>query len=127
MKLVRSILALLAGIVTIVVLSTATDVVLESNGVVPPAEKQAASPQYFYLFAAYRFIYTVIGAYVTARLAPSAPMAHGLILGTLGTALGALGAVVMWGKGPDWYALSLPITAIPLCWLGARLASRRTA
>ena len=125
MRLLRSVLAILAGLVAIVVLSTATDAVLETNGVVPSPEKQAAAPEYFYLFAAYRFIYTVIGAYVTARLAPSAPVTHGLILGGIGTALGALGAVVMWGKGPDWYALSLPVTAIPLCWLGARLARRR--
>jgi len=125
MNLFRSILAILAGIFIIVVLSTATDMVLETSGFVPPPEKQAAAPQYFYLFAANRFLYTVIGAWVTARLAPSASMTHGLILGAIGTALGALGAVVMWGKGPDWYALSLPITAIPLCWLGARLARRR--
>jgi len=125
MSLLRSFLAIFAGIVVIVVLSTATDLALESSGLVPPPEKQAAAPEYFYLFAAYRFVYTVIGAWVTARLAPSAPMTHGLVLGAIGTALGALGAVVMWGKGPDWYALALPITAIPLCWLGARLAPRR--
>jgi len=124
MKLLRSILALLAGIVVIVVLSTATDLALEKSGVVPPPAEQSAKPEFFYLFAAYRFLYTVIGAWVTARLAPSAPMRHALILGLIGTALGALGAVVTWGKGPDWYALSLPITAIPLCWLGGKLAMR---
>lgn len=125
MSFLRSILAILAGIVTIVVLSTATDLALESSGLVPSPEKQASAPEYFYLFAAYRFVYTVLGAWVTARLAPSAPVRHGLILGAIGTALGAVGAAVMWGKGPNWYALSLPITAIPLCWLGARLAPRR--
>lgn len=124
MKLMRSVLAIVAGIVTIVVLSTATDLALEKTGLVPPPAEQAGKPEYFYLFAAYRFFYTVVGAYVTARLAPSAPVRHGLILGAIGTALGVLGAVVMWGKGPDWYALSLPVTAIPLCWLGARLARR---
>lgn len=124
MKFLRSFLAIFAGIATIVALSTATDIVLESSGLVPPPEKQAAAPQYFYLFAAYRFAFTIIGAYVTARLAPSAPTTHGLILGAIGTVLGAIGAVVMWGKGPDWYALSLPLTAMPLCWLGARLARR---
>jgi hypothetical protein len=125
MKLLRSFVAVVAGLVTIVALSTATDLALEGAGLVPPPEEQPGKPEYFYFFAAYRFLYTVAGAMLTARLAPSAPIRHGLILGAVGTALGALGAAVMWGKGPDWYALSLPLTAIPLCWIGAKLAARR--
>jgi hypothetical protein len=123
--MVKSVWAVIAGLVTIVLLSIATDVVLEGAKIVPAPHEQTAHPEFFYFFAAYRFLFTILGGFVTAKLAPSAPMNHALILGAIGVALGTAGAIVMWGVGPDWYALSLPISAVPLCWLGAMLAARR--
>jgi len=45
---------------------------------------------------AYRTIYGVLGAYVTARFAPSRPLKHALILGAMGFAVSVLGTVVTW-------------------------------
>jgi len=71
----------------------------------------------------YRIPITIGGAYLTARLAPSEPMKHALILGGIGTLLGGLGVMATWGKGmgPAWYPLSLMVLAIPECWLGGKL------
>jgi hypothetical protein len=67
----------------------------------------------------------VLGAYITARLAPNRPMMHALILGALGTVAAAAGAIAMWDKmpviGPQWYALVLIVLGLPTAWLGGNL------
>ena len=76
----------------------------------------------FALATAYRTIFGVLGAYITARLAPSRPMMHALILGA---AAAAAGAIAMWDKmpaiGPKWYALVLIVLGLPTAWLGGKL------
>jgi hypothetical protein len=67
----------------------------------------------------------VAGAYLTARLAPSRPMMHALVLGALGFVASLVGAVVTWNKGaafgPHWYPVGLVLLAMPQSWLGGRL------
>jgi uncharacterized protein YdhG (YjbR/CyaY superfamily) len=74
---------------------------------------------------AYRTIYGVLGAYVTARLAPSRPMKHALSLGAIGLAVSVLGTVVTWNNGPafgpHWYPIALDVLAMPQSWLGGKL------
>jgi len=71
----------------------------------------------------YRFIFGVIGSYLTARLAPYKPMQHALFGGFLGLALSILGAAVTWnlGLGPHWYPVALIVLALPQAWLGGNL------
>ena len=70
-------------------------------------------------------IYGVFGSYVTARLAPSRPMLHALILGVIGAAASVAGAVMAWNRvaefGPHWYPLALIVLALPESWLGGQL------
>src|SRR5262245_3519504 len=77
---------------------------------------------------AYRFVISVAGAWLTARLAPSQPMRHALILGVVGTVLGVVGVIATWnmGMGPRWYAIALAVLAIPQCWLGGKIYESRT-
>jgi len=118
----RSIGALLAGFVAVVVLSLGTDLALHATGVFP-ALGQRMSDALFVLATAYRTLYSVVGSYVTARLAPDRPMGHALVGGLIGVALSTLGAVVTWNKdlGPHWYPLALIVTAMPTAWLGGKL------
>ena len=85
----------------------------------------------FALATAYRTIFGVLGAYITARLAPSRPMMHALILGALGTVAAAAGAIAMWDKmpaiGPKWYALALIAPRLPAAWLGGKLRLMQVA
>jgi len=121
----RSIAALLAGFAAVVVLSLGTDFTLHATRVFPPLG-QPMSDALFLLATAYRTVFSVVGSYITARLAPDRPMQHALAGGVVGLVLSTVGAVVTWNKGPafgpHWYPLSLIATAMPSAWAGGRLA-----
>jgi hypothetical protein len=118
----RSVWAVFAGFLVVVVLSIATDAVLHAAGIFP-ALGQRMSDGLFVLATIYRTIYAVVGSYITARLAPNKPMKHALIGGAIGMAIGVIGAVVTWNKdlGPHWYPIALVVEALPTAWVGARL------
>jgi hypothetical protein len=118
----RSIFALLAGMLTAIVLSLGTDMALHAAGLTPPLG-QPMSDSWLLVATTYRTIYGVIASYIVARLAPNRPMLHALIAGFIGLAVSILGAVATWNKGmgPHWYPLSLVILALPPAWLGGKL------
>jgi hypothetical protein len=124
----RSIAAVLAGLVAIFVVSTATDIALHAIGVFPPWG-QPMSDGLFLLATAYRIVYGVAGSYLTARLAPDRPMRHALILGFIGLALATIGTVATWGRGPEfgpkWYAIAVIAMALPCAWVGGKLGEMR--
>lgn len=119
-RLLRRIGAVLAGLLAIVILSTATDVALHATGVFPPWSERM-SDALFLLALAYRIVYGVAGCYVTARLAPDRPMQHALALGAVGVVLSTAGAVAMWDAGPAWYSLAVIAIAMPCAWAGGKL------
>ena len=123
-KTLQSIGAVLAGAVASIVVTLATDAALHKAGVFPPVG-QPASDGPLALATAYRTIYGVAGAYLTARLAPSRPMLHVMILGGLGFIASLAGAVATWNKmeiyGPHWYPVALVVLALPQSWLGGWL------
>jgi hypothetical protein len=118
----QSILAVVAGVVFIIVVTTVVDIALHQAGVFPPMD-QPMNDNLSLLATAYRIIISIGGAYLTARLAPNNPMKHALILGVVGTALGLAGVVATWnrGLGPRWYPIALAVLAIPQCWVGGKL------
>jgi hypothetical protein len=124
-RALRSIGAVLAGLVAIFVLSTATDVALHAAGVFPPWGVRMGD-SLFLLALSYRIVYGVAGCYVSARLAPDRPMLHALALGAVGVVLSTAGAVAMWDAGPAWYSLGVIAIAIPCAWAGGKLAMART-
>lgn len=113
--------AVFAGLLAIVVLSTATDAVLHAMDVYPPYPRRMAD-ELFLLATAYRIVYGVAGSWLTARLAPDHPLRHALVLGAIGTVLSTAGAVAMWELGPGWYSLAIIAISFPCAWTGARLA-----
>lgn len=123
-RVLRSIGALLAGFLAVIVLSLGTDAALHATGVFPPWGQPMAD-SLFLLATAYRSVYGVAGSYIAARLAPDRPMAHAMALGVVGLALSIVGAVATWNRGPafgpKWYPLALIATALPCAWAGGRL------
>jgi multisubunit Na+/H+ antiporter MnhB subunit len=129
-RLGRSVVALLAGFVAVVVLSLGTDILLHALKVFPPWGEPMSDAKFGWA-TAYRVAYGVLGSYLTARLAPYRPMLHAMIGGVIGLSLAILGAVVTWNKGPEfgphWYPVALIVTALPCAWLGGKLYGNRVA
>jgi peptidoglycan/LPS O-acetylase OafA/YrhL len=121
--------AVAAGFLLTAVASTAADAVMHAAGIFPSSPRTMSDPL-FALASAYRALFTVVGGYATARLSPDRPMRHAWILAGIGFVAGLAGVAayyVIGGAelGPAWYAISIPIEAIPCVWLGARLATTR--
>jgi hypothetical protein len=123
-RVLRSIGAVLAGLLAVIILSLGTDVVLHATGVFPPWG-EPMSEALFMLATVYRTVYGIVGSYITARLAPNRPMKHALAVGVIGLALSTAGAVATWNAGPafgpKWYPLALIALALPCAWAGGRL------
>lgn len=124
-RLGRSVWAIIAGFLFVVILSLLTDALLHKLGIFPPLGAYITDKPLL-LATFYRVIYGVIGSYITARLAPDRPMFHAILGGCIGIVLGTIGAAVTWNKnlGPHWYSIALIVLALPQSWLGAKLFLR---
>jgi hypothetical protein len=120
----KTIWAVFAGVLFIVIASTLVDQIFHATGVYPDNH---LTDGLAVLSSSYRLIIGIAGAYLTAKLAPDRPLRHALILGYVGTVLGLIGVVTTWnlGLGPRWYPISLAVLAIPQCWLGGWLYEMR--
>jgi hypothetical protein len=126
----RSIGAVLAGFIVVLVLSTGTDLLMCALGVFPPSGQPLQSPGLFLLATGYRIVFTLLGGYVTAWLAPRNPARHALWLGLVGILAGALGViadVLDPTMGPLWYPIALLVTGPPSAWIGGILRERWSA
>ena len=126
MNTLKGIGAILAGMIFIVFSHTATDFVLESLGIFTPPDQGFHTTWMVVTATIYRCIYTVIGGYITAALAPSRPMRYVVILGLIGLVLGTIAAIVTipMKLGPAWYPIALAVLALPCTWLGGKLETR---
>ncbi len=116
----KSIAAVSAGLITVIALSIVTDIAMETIGIFPP-RNQVYPTGMLVLALLYRCLYGIMGGYVTAKLSPSNPVRHAVILGIIGTLISLMGAIVSWNLSANWYPVALVITALPCTWLGGRL------
>jgi hypothetical protein len=121
--MIRSILVVLAGWVAVGILVVCTDGVLHSiypneyvDGKIPPDWLSAVS-------LVTSTLWSVVGGWVTARLAASKPWHHWLGLVVWGELMGIASAVMTWGKIQSWYQIGLIIAWAPAvgigCWIRA--------
>ena len=124
----KSIWAVVAGVLFIIVVTTLVDIALHAAGVYPAWDKPL-DDSLALLATSYRVVISVIGAWLTARLAPSRPMKHAMILGYVGVILGLIGLAATWnaGLGPRWYPIALVVLAIPQCWAGGKIFEMQAA
>jgi hypothetical protein len=125
--MLRSTAAVGAGFMAVALLSVGTDQLLHTLDVYPPWGQPMLDPRLFVLALSYRIVYTVLGGFITARLAPQAPMRHVTIVAIIGLIAGGAGVVVALNRpdlGPGWYPIAIALTAYPCTWLGGRLGSR---
>ena len=122
----RSVLAIVAGFLVVVILSLGIDEVLHLLKVYPPWGEPMYDPGLNALALSYRIVITVLSGYVTARLAPRNPMRHVLVGGVIGLLLGVAGVVgaMKIPVGPIWYPIAIAVTGFPSVWLGGMLYAR---
>ena len=125
MNTLKSIGAVVAGLVFIVITHTGTDAILENAGVLPKGNLFVGTGLILIVLG-YRAVFSLAGCYVTARLAPQKPMQHALVLGAIGFVLSTIGAIVGAGLAPAWYAWTLALISLPIAWLGGKLYEARS-
>jgi len=113
---------LLAFIVT-GLLSTLTDFLLESIGVLPNPANGLFITWAIWMVLFYRAVYTILAGFIVAKLAPGKPMLHAMILGLIGTTITVLAtnSPSLAGKAPLWYGYTLAGITIPCLWLGVKI------
>ncbi len=118
----RSIWAIVAGVLFIIIVTTIVDVLLHLIGVYPGWEVPLTDALAL-LATAYRIPIGIAGGWLTAKMAPIDPMGHAMRLGYVGIGLGMLGLIATWnaGMGPRWYPIALAVLAVPQCWAGGKL------
>lgn len=122
----RSVWAVAAAFIAVFVLSLGTDQILHVLGVYPPWGQPMFEPGLNALALGYRLVYGVLGSYITARLAPHAPMKHvwvGAAIGFVLSVAGAVGGMKM-NLGPLWYPAALALSVPATSWVGGRLGVR---
>ena len=119
----RSIGAVFAGFVVVIVLSLTADQLMHTLGVFPPWSEPMDEFGDNLLALSYRCAIGVLGSYVTARVAPHSPMRHVWIGGIIGFVLsfGGIVAATQVQLGPMWYPIALTLTVLPCAWLGGSL------
>jgi hypothetical protein len=129
-RLGRSILALFAGFVLVVVLSISTDLAMHVTGIFPPPG-QPMGNGLLLIATAYRTVFCIAGSYTTAWLAPRRPMLHAMIGGAIGLVLGLAGAVAMWNRpesaGVHWYPIAVALLGLPTAWLGGMIRNLQSS
>src|SRR5678815_1191954 len=105
MNILKSIGAVLAGLIFIVISHTAVDKILEGLGIFPHPDQGLHVTWMLLLALAYRTVLSIVGCYITGVLAPSRPMLHALILGFIGLVVGTIAAITVMpmGLSPAWY------------------------
>jgi hypothetical protein len=126
--MLRSIFAVVAGFVVVFFLSFGGDEILRA--LLPGAfddSGRVESTLVLLLIILYVGTFAVAGCYLTARLAPSRPMRHALILGVLGLVFNIAGTITFWEVAPAWYHIVSLGLVLPFAWLGGALRERELA
>lgn len=126
--MLRSVGAVLAGFVTIFLLATGIDLGLRAAlpAMYGPGGR-VDDVGLLVLTLAYVFTVATFGCWLTARLAPSRPMRHAMLLGVLGLAFNVAGTMVQWDTAPAWYHVVALLLVLPAAWLGGMIRERQTA
>ena len=121
----KSIIAVVAGFVAVLVLSIGTDTILTMYGIFPRQDDPGAYLPWMLIVALlYKCNFTILGGYITAALAPNRPMRHAMILGGIGFVIALLGAIINWDNATasgTWYPIALIILTLPSVWAGGKL------
>lgn len=119
--MLRSILAVVAGVVALIVSALLTDTVLMNIfPAMVDSRGRVTSAAVAFLMMSYSAAYCVLAGYVTALIARRREVAHALALGVLLVALLVYPTVKFWEMTPAWYHVALFVLTVPACVAGGR-------
>lgn len=116
MKTMKSVWAVIAGFLAVFILSIATDAALEAAGMLALPMTTGS----LILALAYRSAFSIIGGWITAKIAPEIKIKRVRVLAILGTIGGIIGVFAGWNLSDHWYPIALAVTAYPLVMLGGK-------
>lgn len=120
----RSIFAVVAGFVLTFVLNLATGMVLAR--VAPQMEPGPGQSSAGMLVVGVTVaVYGILGCYVTARLAPSRPMFHALVMGGIALVMLIPLTIQAWNDAPAWYNIYNLLAVMVYAWIGGRIRERQ--
>ena len=122
-NVLKSIGVILLAFISITLLSITTDFLLESIGILPDPNKGLFDTRAIILVLAYRGIYTIFAGFIIAKLAPSKPILHAIILGAIGIIITVLATTEpsFSDKAPLWFGYTMAAITIPCLWLGVNI------
>lgn len=122
----RSIIAVVAGFVLTFALNMAANFGLAQ---VSPAfaARPLTDPAWLIGISAYVAVFGIAGCYLTARLAPSRPMLHALILGGIALAMSIPITIGAWNDTPAWFNVYNLLAVMPYAWIGGAIRERELA
>jgi hypothetical protein len=113
--MVRSILAVVAGFcATGILIVGTTQGVMAAFPAAFDARGGTSSVPMLLVMHLYVALYAIFGCWLAARLAPSNPMRHALIVGALGVALNGYNVSMAWDLFPWWS--NVISVATPMLW-----------
>lgn len=129
--MLRSVLAVLGGFITMAILVMISTAVAAQK-LIPGGLRAMATPgtpvprAYLTANLAASALAAFLGGFVTARIAATMPLRHGLYLAAFMCAMGMLSARMEAGRQPRWYQVIMctvmPAIAVLGAWLGGQTA-----
>ena len=124
--LLRHILPVVVGGAVALLLTIVTDNTLSAHGLLPAPEHPVFETGPLVLAAAYRALFTVLGAHLAARLAPEGQprIRYAIALGMMLFIVNVLGAQSLRGLVPTWYWFAGIALPVPCAIIGGGTAVR---
>jgi len=127
--MVRSVLAVLAGIVVLTLTSFAIEwltnpLMMRMLDLPSEAALNRSAPAKL-IMAVYTMFCVAAGGYVTASLAPGPGERHAVVMGAIQVGLGAAAMGQFFDHAPLWYWIASLALLIPVAWCGGMIAAKR--
>lgn len=118
----KSIVAIVAGFVLTGALNVGTNAALAkaAPGLIPTGAP-VTDPAALILVCAYVAAFGILGCWVTARLAPSRPLFHALVMGGLALAMSIPMTIAAWNDTPAWFNVYNLLAVMPYAYIGGRI------
>ena len=131
--MIRSVLAVLAGIVVLTVTSFAVEAVANPlmMRLFPNALPNEAAMQYNVPVKLIMFVYTALcvaaGGYVTAWVAHRSEVRHAVIMGAIQVALTVWAMIALPNLAPLWSWIAGMVLIVPAAWCGGMIRAKRAS